>query len=375
MLKKIISGRVAGALAVSAFALSLGLSAANEAKAADFSGKRMRVIVPFNEGGGTDSLTRWLQPYWEKYLPGKPKILVVNKPGAGGIVGGNYWFSRAKKDGTWVLAMSTSTVFNYLLRDPRVKFEVKDFVPIALFPRGNMIYFRKELGLDKPKTLKGKVELLRTFPKDALVFGGKTPTSSGLNKRLALSMLGVEVKDVWGMKGNGPMALAFERGEFTVNFDNTLSYKNNRKHFRKSGIAYEFMVWGAPGADGKWGKDPVWPNTPTWFDIYKAIGGKESGGAYEATVALIKAGTAANKSYHLPKGTPAGIAKAWRSATNKMLADKGFLSKKDKVLSLYPVTVGEQAKKLIMEAIDIPPAGKAYIKKYVKERYNLDLKI
>jgi tripartite-type tricarboxylate transporter receptor subunit TctC len=63
MLKNLISGRVAGALAVSAFALSLGLTAANEAQAVDYSGKRIRIIVPFNEGGGTDSLTRWLQPY------------------------------------------------------------------------------------------------------------------------------------------------------------------------------------------------------------------------------------------------------------------------------------------------------------------------
>ncbi|HAT34767.1 MAG TPA: tricarboxylate transporter, partial [Rhodospirillaceae bacterium] len=116
-----LTGRAACALAVSAFALSLGLTAANEAKAADFSGKRIRVIVPFNEGGGTDSLTRFLQPYMEKYLPGKPKILVINKPGAGGIVGGNYFEARAKKDGTWVMALSTSTIMNYILGDPRVK--------------------------------------------------------------------------------------------------------------------------------------------------------------------------------------------------------------------------------------------------------------
>ena len=55
MLKNLISGRVAGALAVSAFALSLGLTAANEAQAVDYSGKRIRIIVPFNEGGGTDA--------------------------------------------------------------------------------------------------------------------------------------------------------------------------------------------------------------------------------------------------------------------------------------------------------------------------------
>ena len=95
----------AGILAGSALALTVALAPA--VQAADFSGKRLRIVVPFNEGGGTDSLTRALQPFMEKHLPGNPKILVVNKPGAGGIVGGNYFESNAKKDGNWVMALST----------------------------------------------------------------------------------------------------------------------------------------------------------------------------------------------------------------------------------------------------------------------------
>ena len=106
MLKKIKIGRVASAFAVVAFVLSLGITTAPEAEAVDFKGKRIRVIIPFNEGGGTDSLARFMQPFLEKHLPGKPKLLIVNKPGAGGIVGGNYFQQRSKKDGTWVMAVS-----------------------------------------------------------------------------------------------------------------------------------------------------------------------------------------------------------------------------------------------------------------------------
>jgi tripartite-type tricarboxylate transporter receptor subunit TctC len=297
MLNQSLTGRLFGALAVSAFALSLGFTAANDAKAADFAGKRIRIIVPFNEGGGTDSLTRFLQPYWEKHLPGSPKILVINKPGAGGIVGGNYFETRAKKDGTWVMALSTSTIMNFILGDPRVKFNIPDWNPIVLLPRGNMIYTRKELGL-KGLAPKALVDKLRSFPKEALVFGGKTPTSSAINKRMSLALLGVEVKDVWGMKGNGPMALAFERGEFTINFDNSLSYLNNRKHFRESGIADEVFTFGAPDGDGNfqdakgnWRRDPTWPKVPSVMEVYeKATGKKFDSPAANGTLALIRAG-------------------------------------------------------------------------------------
>ena len=99
-----------GASGLFAAALALGIAAIPFQQAmaagADFSGKRLRIIVPFNEGGGTDSLTRSLVPFMQKYLPGNPKILVINKPGAGGIVGGNYFESRAEKDGSWVMALS-----------------------------------------------------------------------------------------------------------------------------------------------------------------------------------------------------------------------------------------------------------------------------
>ncbi|HAA93122.1 MAG TPA: hypothetical protein DCE33_11785 [Rhodospirillaceae bacterium] len=382
MFKKLLSGRVGPALAVSAFALSLGLTAANEAKAADFTGKRIRVIVPFNEGGGTDSLARFLQPFLERHLPGKPKILVVNKPGAGGIVGGNYFQSRAKKDGTWVMAVSISTVMNYVLGDPRVKFDILKWEPIALLPRSAVIYARKELGL-KGLSPKEQVAKLAAMPKSARVMGGKTPTSTDINYRAAFSLLGLELKNVWGMKGNGPMALAFERGEFTLMYDNSLSYMNNRKHFRKSGIAVEMFTWGAPDKDGnwkdkngKWRRDTTWPKLPSFFEYYEAATGKKfEGAAAQATQKLTKIGVGANKAYLLQTGTPGGTVKAWRDSFKKAMADPEFIKKKDRIIGAYAVTVGAAAGKAMQEIFALNKAEKAYIKQYLKSRYDLDLNI
>ena len=371
-----IAGIVAGS------ALALTVASASMAEAADFSGKRLRIIVPFNEGGGTDSLTRALQPFMEKYLPGNPKILVVNKPGAGGIVGGNYFEANAKKDGTWVMALSTSTVMNYILGDPRVKFEIKGWEPIIMLPRGNMVYARSELGL-KGLSPKDMVAKLRSIPKDKLVFGGKTPTSSAINKRMALSLLGVEVKDVWGMKGNGPMAQAFERGEFTVNFDNSLSYMNNRKGFRDSGIATEMYTHGAPDAKGNWtdasGKyyrDPTWPNVPTIYELYEdGTGKKFDSPAAKATLALIRVGTLANKSFNLPKGVDKGAKEAWWTALRKTMKDPEFIKRRPKILGKFTTTIGPDAKTALHGAMNLSPEERAYVKEYVKVRYNLDLKL
>ena len=58
----------------------------------------IELIVGFAPGGGTDLMARALVPFLEKKLGGKARILVVNKPGAGGEISSAY-IARAKPDG------------------------------------------------------------------------------------------------------------------------------------------------------------------------------------------------------------------------------------------------------------------------------------
>jgi tripartite-type tricarboxylate transporter receptor subunit TctC len=229
-----------------------------------------------------------MAPYLEKHLPGNPRVIVQNRPGAGGITGANYYQERAPMDGTWIFAQSTSTAANYALGDPRAKFVLEDFQPVLNSPRGVTQYAREDLGLHEIDDLKGKIDKLKGYPIEKLTFGGKTPTSGDLALRVALSLLGVEVNSVWGFGGNGPMALAFERGEMMLNYDNTLSYLNNRKHMIESGMARPLYTFGNYDADGNYGRDPALPDLPNFVEVYKAVHGKEpSGPGFEAWKALI----------------------------------------------------------------------------------------
>src|SRR6201988_1793201 len=45
------------------------------------------MLVAYPPGGGTDLIARALAPFIEKYLGGGARIVVVNRPGAGGEVG------------------------------------------------------------------------------------------------------------------------------------------------------------------------------------------------------------------------------------------------------------------------------------------------
>lgn len=75
--------------------------------------RSVRVIVPFNAGGGTDIIGRNLCEMLSKKL-GQP-FIVENRPGAGGIMG-TAAAAKAAPDGyTWLFSLSTTLLLNQLL--------------------------------------------------------------------------------------------------------------------------------------------------------------------------------------------------------------------------------------------------------------------
>jgi len=361
----------AGTIALSAAALGL-TAAAGPAMAVDYTGKRIAVIVPFSEGGGTDSYSRFMAPYFEKHLPGNPKIVIINKPGGGGLTGVNYYDAKAEKSGTWVLALSTSSLSNYMLGDKRAKFDMKNFTPVILSPRGITQYVRSNLGIQNEPTLKAKLEKLRGLPREQLVFGGKTPTSGGLALRTALSMLGIEVTSVWGLGGNGPMALAFERGEFTMSYDNTLSFLNNRSHMIKSGMAVPLYTFGVINEDGSISRDPALPDVPTFPEAYKALTGQEpSGQDYNAWRSLMAVSVPLSKSWNLPSDAPKDVIETWRTAARKVYAEVMQTSKGQKIFGPYKNIMTDAATRIRDEGTKLDRDAARWLAKYVNEHFNI----
>ena len=91
--------------------------------------KPIRLIVPFQAGGGNDLLARIIsQKFLEKW--GQP-VIVDNRPGAGGNVGADF-VAKAAPDGyTLLLATNTLTMNPFVFA--RMPFDTqKDFAPVAM---------------------------------------------------------------------------------------------------------------------------------------------------------------------------------------------------------------------------------------------------
>jgi len=64
-----------------------------------FAGKQIRILIGFQPAGGHDLEARVLARHLSKHIPGNPRMIVQNMPGAGGVLMTTYLYNRAKPDG------------------------------------------------------------------------------------------------------------------------------------------------------------------------------------------------------------------------------------------------------------------------------------
>src|SRR5262249_45625992 len=65
-----------------------------------FQGRTISVIVGFSAGGAYDLYARVLSRHMGRHIPGSPKLVTQNMPGAGGLKAAGYLYDIAPKDGT-----------------------------------------------------------------------------------------------------------------------------------------------------------------------------------------------------------------------------------------------------------------------------------
>jgi tripartite-type tricarboxylate transporter receptor subunit TctC len=92
---------------------------------ASLAGETIELIVPFAPGGGYDAYARQLAPKLAEELDGT--VIVVNKPGAGGVLATNeVW--KSKPDGTTIALFNTpGHLGSALAQSPGVRYDAEKF--------------------------------------------------------------------------------------------------------------------------------------------------------------------------------------------------------------------------------------------------------
>lgn len=345
--------------------LALFVSALDAQAAADFSGKRIELLVPYEAGGGTDLYARYLAPMLAEKLPGKPTIVVNNVEGAGAIAGSNQFEERAKPDGLSLIAVAASVTSNFVFRDARVRYKLDTWIPIISSPAGTVVYARKDLGVDTAD--------LSTLKTKNLVMGANNPSGGDMRVLLSLDLMDLKVKPIYGIN-RGDARPSFERGEFNINFDSTQAYPTQVVPLVESGVAVPLFSFGIADSSGAIVRDPTVPNLPTFIEAYKGLMGKDpEGPVYDAWKAVFNLNVMASKALALPANTPPEIVEAYNKAMAEVVADlqKPENKKKaDEVVGPYPQSLGPAAGSVLRGAVQFNEQTFAWLQKWVADKTN-----
>lgn len=356
---------VTGMLGAVLAAAALCVPAISSAQNVSLAGKTVEFVIPFGVGGGSDVWARFNAPYLSKYLPGNPNVVVKNVPGGGSITGSNQFAANAKPDGLSILGTSGSTQFPFLLGDPRVRYDYKDWNMVMAAPTGGVAYVSSRFGVRSLKDL-GKLKGQR------LVYGSQGATSLDLVPLLGFRLLGLDVQHVFGMKSRGEGRLAFERGEATIDYQTSSAYIKNSLPLVKEGKAIPLFSWGVTDDHGNLVRDPAFPDLPHIGEAIQIVTGKApSGGEWEAFKAFLIAGFPAQKLLVLPKGTSPEIVETYREAVRKMIKDPAYQAGKDVALGGYEQVTDKAGEALYREGTTIAPHARDWVRYHLTKNYNV----
>ncbi|MBK17271.1 MAG: hypothetical protein CMM52_00320 [Rhodospirillaceae bacterium] len=263
-----------------------------------YKGKTVKMIIRSAPGGGYDFYGRLLARHMPKYIPGKPKFVVINMPGAGGIVAANYMANRAKKNGTEIAILTRELALAQRTKAVGVKYDLSKLNAIGSAASSTfMIVMGKNQPIKTYKQLKAAKKTIR--------FAATGPGSGSYQYPALLKQDGFNVKIISGFSGGQNRFLAIERGDVhgTAN-----SYESTRKAIQELGlipVAYN----GAPNAALK--------GVPHMGSLLSKQG--------QQLAALLGAPLAAGRPFFTTGGVPSGRLKILRSAFKSALHDKDLL--------------------------------------------------
>ena len=325
--------------------------------AADYSGKRVELVVASSEGSGTDAFARIFQPFLEKYLPGSPTVVVANRPGGSGVVAGNWFDRNANDDGTTLIVTGGSVPVTFLFAGDKVKYDMVAWNPVVVAPFGTCYQARTELGVAGEDPV-ADVKALREA--EDLKFGAKNATSSEVLAFMTFDFLGVKnVQPVFGLE-SGESRQAIQRGELNLNQDSSVKCIKEREPLDERGVKL-FMTSGLADANGEIVRDPLFPDMPHPGEVYEALNGEApSGKQWEALKYLINA-KLINKGLFLPAGASDDVRQTYDTAMDAIFADAEFQELTKKQFAGYPQAFGEEAKQVVKNAVGMPPETKEWM--------------
>ncbi|HTI86363.1 MAG TPA: tripartite tricarboxylate transporter substrate-binding protein [Alphaproteobacteria bacterium] len=326
-------------LCVLAMAVGLSRPAAADDVAEFYKGRTLTMVVGFPPGGLNDLSARLVARYMVKYLPGSPRQVVQNMPGAGGLTSTNYLYNVAPKDGTVVAGILRSIPQTAYLGDPNIRFDPAKFNWLGSTSSFADDAYALFIMSDRP--VKSWAALKAT--QKPVMIG-----AVGVDIKLTFSLF---VRDILkgnvavthGYRGAAELFLAMQTGEIDSQFNSLSSTKAAQGTLWRDGKFRALVQF------GRQTRHPELPDAPTGQELV-------SNPDDLALLKFTEAPLYMSLPFAAPPGVPAERIKALRAAFDKAHKDPDFLAEAAKSeLDVSPID-GDAIARLVEDMSKAPPA-------------------
>ena len=305
-------------------AVTIAPPALAESGADFFKGKTVNYIVATSPGGGYDTYGRLIAEYMQRHLPGST-FVVKNIPGAGHIIGANTLYA-SKPDGLTIGTFNTGLIYNQLIRNEAVKFDLEKMSWIgkaANEPR--IIAIAQQSPITTYKHLAEQ--------KESVTFAAAGIGSAAYVETVMLTnALKLPIKILTGYHGNEDQ-WAMRRGEIV----GTISARSTWDPFVKNGFGRYIAQIGGANKD-----------VP---QLASLITDPEA----QTLVALIQSQGDISRLTAGPPGIPGDRLLALRTAYRKAMEDKELLAKMEKLGLPVDPAYGDDVLMAIKAALNQKP--------------------
>jgi tripartite-type tricarboxylate transporter receptor subunit TctC len=329
-------------MALLAVSIASSLHTAKAQSVAEFyAGKSINILIGFSAGGGYDAYARTLARHMGRYIPGNPRILPQNIPGAGSLRAVNYLYSVAPKDGTAIGLFAPGVMFEPLLGRPSAEigqFEATKFTWLGSVSRDvSVCAFMTATGIKSFADMQSKRTII------AASGGG---AESDVFPTVLRNMFNLPLKLVTGYPGGTEMILAMERreadGRCGWSWTSLLSRSRALLDNKQINVILQIGLAKDP--------HPALKDVPLIVDLTDDPQKK-------AALKVIVSRQAIARPFAAPPGVPADRARALRAAFDATMNDPEFLAEAKRLsLDVDPVT-GAEVETVIRDVYASPPAA------------------
>jgi tripartite-type tricarboxylate transporter receptor subunit TctC len=313
----------------------LAFSPAKADAVADFyKGKQISWILSAGEGGGYSSYARAFAPFLSAHIPGNPKVVVQNMPGAGGIRAMNYLFTVAPKDGTVIGLVHSSVPFA-----PLYGLQGASFDPRKMNWIGSMNATTAICVAWHTSGIKGWQDMMS---KEYLVGGTGAGSQMETMPAMLNHLFGTKMKVISGYKGGNDVYLAMERGEVAGRCGGLFSSISSTRPdwFPQKKVLVPIQVAVE--------RNPHFPDVP-------AVGEFARDAQTKNVLKLVLSPLQMDRPILMPPGAPAERVEALRRAFHDAMTDPGFIAEAAKQRIEIEEVPGEKVARILEEAFAMPP--------------------